>query len=69
MAYLCNELVKMIFFFLFRAAPAAYGSFQARGRVGVIVAGLHNSQSNSGSEPHLRPPELMAMPDPRPTTL
>ena len=39
------------FFFLFRAAPEAYGGSQARGPI--------------GSEPHLRPtPQLMAWPDP-----
>ena len=38
---------------LFRAAPAAYGGSQARGRVGAIAAGLHHSHSNAGSELHL----------------
>ena len=37
-------------FLLFRAAAAAYGSSQARGRIGATVADLQ--------------PQLMAMPDP-----
>ena len=48
---------------LFRATPAAYGSSQARGRMGAAAAGQCHSHSNSGSEPHLQPtPQLMAMP-------
>ena len=35
------------FSFLF---PAAYGSSQARGWIGAVVAGLHHSHSNWGSE-------------------
>ena len=34
------------FSFLFRAAPGAYGSSQARGGMGAAAAGLHNSHSN-----------------------
>ena len=37
------------FFYLFRATPAAYGSSQARGRIGAAAAGLHHSHSNNGS--------------------
>ena len=33
---------------LFRAAPAAYGSSQARGRIAAIAAGLCHSHSNVG---------------------
>ena len=52
-------------FCYFYAAPAAYGGSQARGRMGAVAAGLHQSHSNVGSEPHLQPkPQLMAMPDP-----
>ena len=48
-----------------RAAPAAYGSSQARGLLGAVAAGLHHSHSNRGSEPCLRPtPQLRAMLDP-----
>ena len=51
------------FFCLFRAAPAAYGSSQARGRIGAVAAGLY--QSHARSELRLRPtPQLRAMPDP-----
>ena len=40
-------------FLLFRAAPAAYGSFQARGPIGVTAAGLRHSHSHARSEPRL----------------
>ena len=38
---------------LFMAAPATFGSSQARGRIGAAAAGLHHSHSKAGSEPHL----------------
>ena len=45
----------MIFFFFFFcpfaiswAAPAAYGGSQARGQIGAIATGLHQSHSNGG---------------------
>ena len=41
-----DEKIKRIFFFfflLFRAAPAAYGGSQARGRIGGIASSLHHS--------------------------
>ena len=42
-------------------APMAYGGSQARGPVGAIAIGLHQSHSNAGSEPHLQPtPQLTA---------
>ena len=59
--------IAYIFFFLvfFRAAPAAYGGSQARGRIGAIAAGLHQSHSNMGSELRLQPtPQLRATPGP-----
>ena len=40
-------------FFLFRAAPAAYGSSQARGGIRAAAASLYHSHSNSGSKLHL----------------
>jgi len=40
-------------FLLFRTAPAANGSSQARSPIGAIATGLHHSHSNAGSEPHL----------------
>ena len=53
---------------LSRAAPAAYGGSQARGRIGAVGTGLRQSHSNVGSEPHLQPtPQLTATPDPSPT--
>ena len=36
-------------FCFFRAAPMAYGSSQARGRIGAVAAGLHHSHNNAGS--------------------
>ena len=47
-----RSLVTIFFLCLFafsRAAPAAYGCSQARGRVGAVATGLHQSHSNSGS--------------------
>ena len=53
------------FFFLFIAAPLAYGSSQGRGQTGAAAASLRQTHSNPRSEPHLRPtPQLTAMPDP-----
>ena len=52
-------------FLVFRAASEAYGSSQARGRIGATAAGLHHSHSNVGSELRLRPtPQPMTTPDP-----
>ena len=46
------------------AAPTAYEGSQARGLIGAVAAGLHQSHSNAGSEPHLQPPsQLMATPE------
>ena len=57
-----------LFFCLFAiswATLVAYGGSQARGLIGAVAAGPHQSHSNAGSEPHLQPtPQLMAMPDP-----
>ena len=55
------------FFFppLFRAAPTAYGSSQARSPVRAAAAGLRHSHSHARSKPHLPPtPQLTAMLDP-----
>ena len=50
-------------FFLFMAAPAAYGSSLARDRIRAPGPGLHHS--HTGSKPHLQPiPQCVAMPDP-----
>ena len=47
----------------------ANGGSQARGLIRAIAASLHQSHSNTGSEPPcLRPtPQLTATPDPQPT--
>ena len=59
------QLQNCIFFFLFRAAPAAYGGSQSRGPIRAVAAGLHHSHSIARSKPCLRPtPQLTAMPDP-----
>ena len=41
------------FFSFFRAAPAAYGSSQARGQIRAAAAGLRHSHSHAESEPRL----------------
>ena len=41
-------------FGLFRAALAAHGDSQGRGRIGAVAAGLHHSHSNAGSGPRLQ---------------
>ena len=60
-------LFSLLFsFLLFRAASAACGSSQARGRIGATAAGLRHSHSHSNtrSEPGLRPtPQLTVTPD------
>ena len=43
----------IIFFWLFKAAPMAYGGSQAGGQIGAIAAGLHHSHSNTRSKPCL----------------
>ena len=62
---LCLLLFFLFFSFFFRAVPLAYGNSQARGRIRATAAGLHHSQSNTGSKLHLGPIlQLMATPDP-----
>ena len=52
-------------FVFFRAAPAAYGSSQARGLIGAADAGLCQSHNYARSELCLQPtPQLTATPDP-----
>ena len=43
------------YFLLFRAAPVACRSSQARSQIGTAAAGLHHSHSNTRSEPSLQP--------------
>ena len=61
--------ISFLFFFFFvfsRAAPSAYGSSQARGLIGALATGLHQSYSNAGSELRLQPiPQLTATPEPQ----
>ena len=64
------QFFPFLFFFLFlsffRAAPAACGGSQTRGRIRATAAGLRQSHSIAGSEPRLRPTaQLTATPDPR----
>ena len=54
------DFLFCLFFYLFRAAPTAYRSSQARGRIGGAAASLHHSHSNVGSEPNLWPTLLFA---------
>ena len=51
---------------LFRVAPMADGSSQAKRQIAAAAAGLHHS--NEGFEPHLQPtPQVTATLDPQPT--
>ena len=60
-----SSFIIIIIILLFSAAPVAYGSFQARGRIGAAAAGLRHIHSSARSEPHLQTiPQFMAMPDP-----
>ena len=55
MVLICSPFVLVVvLFFLFGATPVAYGSSQARGRLGAAAAGLHHSHSNTKSESRLR---------------
>ena len=61
----------ILFIYLFclptfsRAAPAAYGGSQARSLIEAVAAGLHQSHSNTRSQPCLQAtPQLMTTPDP-----
>ena len=38
-----------------RLGVESYGASQARGLIRAVAASLHESHSNSGSEPHLQP--------------
>ena len=57
-------LFYLFYFILFLVYPMAYGSSQARGRIGAAAASLHHSHNTVGSEWHLGPTsQLMTMPD------
>ena len=61
-------IIIIIIICLFRAAPKAYGGFQARGQIEAAAASLHHSHRNEGSESHLQPtPQVITAPDPKPT--
>ena len=45
-------LFVCLFVCLFRAVPAAYGGSQARGPIGAVATGLHQSHGNSRSPTH-----------------
>ena len=62
----CNLIFFFFGLFAFsRAAPAAYGGSQARGRMRAVATGLCHSHSNAGSEARLQcTPQLTATPDP-----
>ena len=50
--FLCHTFILfLLFFFLFRATPVAYGKFP--GQTGASVASLHHTHNNAGSKPQL----------------
>ena len=64
----CLFFFLVFLFCLYRAALAAYGGSQARGRIRAVAAGLCHSHSNARLEPRLQPtPQLTAKLDPQPT--
>ena len=57
--------VVLFSFYLFRAAPVAYGSSQARGPSWAAAAGVCHSHSHVKPKLHLQPtPQLTTMLDP-----
>ena len=48
-----NDFFFNFFFGPFRAAPEAYGSSWARGRIRAVAASLYYRHSDAGSEPCL----------------
>ena len=44
----CFFCFFVFFVLLFRSVPVAYGSFQARGQLGAVAAGLYHSHSKHG---------------------
>ena len=65
--FLIFILFLLFNFLLFRTAPVAHGSSQARGQIQATFVSLRHSHShsNSGSEPRWRPTsQLTATPDP-----
>ena len=48
-----RSMLLFFFFLSFRPTPAACGSSQSRGRMGVAPGSLHHSHSNNLHTPHL----------------
>ena len=62
---LYSSQVSYLFFSISWATPSGYGGSHARGLIGAVATSLHQSHSNTGSEPRLQPtPQLTATPDP-----
>ena len=60
-----HPYIRLIYLFILGAAPATFGSSQARGQIRDAAAGLYHSHSNARFEPSLRPtPQLTTMPYP-----
>ena len=62
---LASAMSWYLFFFFFvsclhRAAPAAHGGSQARGRIGAVAEGLYQNHGNARSQPRLRPPSQLS---------
>ena len=54
-----------LFFFPFTAAPAVYGSSQARGQIGAAAVTYATAMATPDLSPCLQPtPQLTATPDP-----
>ena len=59
------DICVCCFFFFLRAAPAACGGSQTRGRIGAVALGLYHRHSSARSRLCLWPtPQLTATPDP-----
>ena len=64
-SFIYLSIYFLSFLAIFWAASVAYGGSQARGQIRAVAASLRQSNSNTRSEPRLRPtPQLTAMPDP-----
>ena len=46
---MCHIFLIHLSLYLFRAAPTAYGGFQARGQIGAVASGLRHSHSTTSS--------------------
>ena len=65
-----SYMIKAIFFVFLSFKGCTHGIWRlpARGPIRAVASSLHQSHSNAGSKPHLRPtPQLRATPDPQPT--